>query len=346
MAAKLKDVAKRANVAPNTASTILNHRSNNWASKATVERVFAAARELGYRPNKAAVGLRMGKSHTIGLVIPDLQNPYFCKVADLLERTLEKRGYYLIIESARLDPEREQRCIQSLFERRIDGAFLSLMVPGSFASAFESINRPSVPALLLSGVGHAHVDLDTVEIDYGTGLCEAIGHLFGLGHRRFAFLSAISPNQPTDARTRIFREQLAARGMDQSAAQIVHCGPTPDSARHAFAEFLSSLPSREHPTCVLALNDISALGVIRAAAEFGLEIPRDISVVGVDDMPLARFLPKALTTISCDSETLVESAVEALFARMNGAEIPAPSAVCTLPTRLIVRETTAVALSS
>lgn len=338
----MKDVAALAGVAPNTASTILNRRPNSWASQETVDRVFAAARELDYHPSKAALGIRLGRFNTLGLLIPDLANPYFCQIVDLMNESLDKRNYDLVIETTRLDPKRECRCIESIFRRQIDGAILCLMDPTNLMS-LQKTGAP--PSLLLSGSGYKTVDVDTVMIDYEIGLREAIGHAFGLGHRRFAYLSALAEGQPADTRTAIFHSELAARGITPAQQRMICCGPTPDSAKKAFARQLFTLKPEERPTFIFALNDLSALGVIRAVTEFGIRVPEDISVVGVDDMPLGRFLPKALTTIGCDLRTMVEQAIEMLFARIdyrNEEEHQMKqSVVQTVPTKLIIRETTA-----
>lgn len=342
MRPRLKDVAALAGVAPNTASTILNRRSNNWASQETVNRVFAAARELDYHPSKAALGIRLGRFNTLGLLIPDLANPYFCQIVDLMNESLDRRNYDLVIETTRLDPKRECRSIESIFRRQIDGAILCLMDPTNLVN-LQKKGLP--PSLLLSGSGYKAVDVDTVVIDYEIGLREAIGYAFGLGHRRFAYLSALAEGQPADTRATIFHSELAARGITLAQQRMICCGPTPDSAKDAFARQLFSLKPEERPTCIFALNDLSALGVIRAAAEFGIRVPEDISVVGVDDMPLGRFFPKALTTIGCDLRTLVEQAIEMLFARIDykvkDESQMKQSVVQTVPTKLIIRETTA-----
>src|SRR5688572_10183416 len=121
MKVRLKDVAARAGVAINTASTILNRRPNSWASKETEERVFRAAQELGYKPNRAAVALRSGKFNSIALLIPDLHNPFYCAFADLLEREAEKRNYDLLVESWRTDLDRERHCLEDIVDREVDG---------------------------------------------------------------------------------------------------------------------------------------------------------------------------------------------------------------------------------
>lgn len=121
MKIRLKEVAARAGVAVNTASTILNRRPNSWASKETEARVFKAAEDLGYRPNRAALGLRSGKFHTVALLIPDLHNPFYTAFADLLEVEVEKHGYDLLIESWRTDLDRERHCLSDIIDRQVDG---------------------------------------------------------------------------------------------------------------------------------------------------------------------------------------------------------------------------------
>ena len=143
MRARLKDVAEKAGVAPNTASTILNRRPNSWASKETEERVFAAAKELGYRPSRAALGLRLGSFKTVGLVIPDLHNPVYTTFADLLEQRMREHGYDLIVEHSRTDVNYEKHCLDSILDRQIDAVTYFCQRPpeslGLYLACRESI---------------------------------------------------------------------------------------------------------------------------------------------------------------------------------------------------------------
>lgn len=187
MKARLKDVAARAGVAVNTASTILNRRPNSWASKETSERVFAAAGELGYKPNRAAVALRSGKFNAIGLLIPDLHNPFYTSFADLIEEEADKRGYDVILESWRVNLAREAHCLHDLLDRQIDGiaTFLSdQVVHHDFLSEQFQRRRPIVA---IHNTGGEPLPVDCVLTDFSGGLRAAVEALYSRGHRDTRF---------------------------------------------------------------------------------------------------------------------------------------------------------------
>ena len=143
MRARLIDVAARAGVAPNTASTILNNRPDSWASKETRERVLLAAKELNYRPSKAALGVRLGRYKTIGLVVPDLHNPFYPVLADYLDQAVSAHGYDLILEHSRNDLAAEQHSFRSIIDRQVDGVALIVSDP--------DLHRPFLAGLAVGG---------------------------------------------------------------------------------------------------------------------------------------------------------------------------------------------------
>jgi LacI family transcriptional regulator len=315
MKIRLKDVAARAGVAINTASTILNRRPNSWASKETEERVFRAAQELGYKPNRAAVALRSGKFNSIALLIPDLHNPFYCAFADLLEREAEKRGYDLLVESWRTDLEREKHCLEDIVDREVDGvaAILSDNSPhrGFLAEQFKR-GRPFVA---LSAAGGAALPVDSVQTDFSDGLSDAIDALYELGHRRFGFVCALAKGQADGHRQELFREMLSAKGIGPDGFHFARCDHTIDGAHAAAHELLKVKKGR--PTAIIALNDLAAIAVMRAAAQLQISIPGEVSIVGVDDIPLAQFLPVSLSSIKQPMEQMAEKTCSLLFERIE-----------------------------
>lgn len=336
MKTRLKDVAARAGVAVNTASTILNRRPNSWASKQTEERVFQAAADLGYRPNRAARGLRSGRYHTIALLVPDLHNPFYTAFADLLEVEAEKAGYELLIESWRTDLANERRCLEEMGERQVDGlaAFLSDH-EGYRAFLAEQFERRR-PFVALSVAGGEPLPVDAVLSDFTLGLREAVETLFALGHRRFAFLCALAEGQEDGSRTELFARLLAEKGIPQDGFAFLRCGHSIEAA-HAAAAGLFQRPSAQRPTALIALNDLSAIAAMRAAIEAGLRIPDDLSIVGVDDVPLGRYLPVTLSTVGQPIESMARKTAALLLARIDDAA-SAPREQAVFPTRFIRRE--------
>ncbi len=316
MKIRLKDVAARAGVAVNTASTILNRRPNSWASKATEARVFKAAEELGYRPNRAALGLRSGKFNTVALLIPDLHNPFYTAFADLLEVEVEKLGYDVLIESWRTDLERERRCLSDIIDRQVDGVAAILSDAEAHRPFLSELARRGQPFVALTASAGRALPVDSVISDFTHGLSEAVGALFELGHRHFAFLSALAKGQDDGHRPELFRRLLKAKGITGDRVEFARCNHTLAGAHHA-AQQLLRRPKKSRPTGLLAMNDLSAIGAMRVAAEEGLSIPGDLSVVGVDDIPLSRFLPVSLSTIAQPIEEMARKTAEMLIGRID-----------------------------
>ncbi|MDA7506736.1 LacI family transcriptional regulator [bacterium] len=329
---RLKDVAERAGVAVNTASTILNKRPNSWASKETEERVFAAAKDLGYRPNRAAVALRSGSFKTVGLLVADLDNPYYTHFAQVFGNEIAKKGYDLVIENWQTDLAREKKLLEEVVYRNVDGvvAFVSdLDEHRDFLESQAKIGFPIV-ALAMPGAGPAPVDV--VNPNFSTGLKEAATTLYDLGHRRFSFLAARSKGQRVGGRPSYFKKVVEEFG--DVDAEVVDCGPSIREAREVGRRILDK---DGRPSAVVALNDLAAIGVMRAAKDLGLRVPDDVSVVGIDGIPLGEQLQVSLSTVVQPYDEMVGKAIEFLLERIEGKGNGTPQHA-EFPTRFIRRE--------
>ncbi|MCU0794380.1 MAG: LacI family transcriptional regulator [Akkermansiaceae bacterium] len=310
---RLKDVAERAGVAVNTASTILNRRPNSWASEATIGRVFAAAEELGYRPNRAAVALQRGRFESIGLLVADLTNPYFTHVATVLGEVVERKGFELVIESWRNDLEREKRLLDEFADRNVDGLMVFVSDIDIHREFLGRQAAGGIPVVALAMPGAGEVAVDLVMPNFESGLREAALRLYGDGHRRFAFVAARSPGQRVGKRPALFEEIVAS--LPGASLRVCSCGPTLDAARGVAGELLGL---EERPTAMVALNDFTAIGVMRAAVECGLRVPEDVSVVGIDGIPLGGQLMVSLSTVVQPHAAMIERAFDFLWTRMEG----------------------------
>jgi LacI family transcriptional regulator len=337
---RLKDVAALAGVAVNTASTILNRRPNSWASKATEERVFRAAAELGYKPNRAAQALRVGRFNAIAVVIADLHNPFYSAFADALEDVAGDQGYDVLIETWRNDLRRERRVLDELENRQVDGIAAFLSDPGAHGAYLSMIARQQTPFVVLSNTGEEPLPVDAGLADFEGGLSSALGALLERGHRRIGYISALADGQYAGRRPELFRRLLIERGLGELDFSVVDCAPTVDSARRAAAAMLKG---ERRPTAIVALNDLSAIGVMRAAVDAGLRIPQDISVVGADDIPLGSFLPVSLSTIAQPITEMARFAAGQLIARIEAKDYDPEPLTRIFPTRFIARESIAPA---
>jgi LacI family transcriptional regulator len=329
---RLKDVAEKAGVAVNTASTILNKRPNSWASKATEERVFAAAKELGYRPNRAAVALQSGRFHTIGLLIADMLNPYFTHFASVLGDQLESRGYKLVIENWRTDLEREKKLLEDFVHQNVDGVAAFLSDVGEHREFLENQSKLGFPMVAFGMPGAGEAAVDTVMPNFESGLGEAAKSLHDLGHRRFVFLAAKSEGQRVGKRPALFESIVG--GLEGSSVEVVDCGPTVEEAREVGRTILDCAT---RPTAVVTLNDLTAIGVMRAAKDLKLDVPGDLSVIGIDGVPLSEQLWVSLSTVEQPHEAMIGKAVEFLMARIEGDGDGSPQ-FAEFPTRFVQRE--------
>jgi len=342
---RLKDVAERAGVAVNTASTILNRRPNSWASKETATRVFLAAKELGYRPSKTARALQSGRHHAIGLLIQDLANPFFATLADEIESAVEQRGYDLIIANCRSSLVRETHLFAGMHEMEVDGAIIYLsdneIYRGELANRFTG----DFPLVALgNGVPTKPIPVDCVLSDFTEGLTQTVDALLALGHRRFAFLSALAEGQADGDRPRLFQHLLAERGVPAGDIDVLRCNHSVHSACETIDDFLKSR-TLNRPTALVAMNDLSAIGAMRAALDAGLVIPRDLSIVGVDDVPLCAYLPIPLSSIRQRYRKIAAAAADMLITRIEST--PEDSALprqAIFPTHFIQRESVAAPL--
>lgn len=339
MRARLIDVAARAGVAPNTASTILNNRPDSWASKETRERVLLAAKELDYRPSKAALGVRLGRYNTIGLVMPDLHNPFYPVLADYLDQAVAAHGYDLILEHTRNDLASEQHCFQSILDRQVDGAALIVSDPDLHREYLAKLAQSGPPVVALAAKPSTPLPVDSVVSDFSEGFAQAVEHLLTLGHRRFAFLCALAKGQDDGNRPELFQTLLGERGIAFEDIVFVRCEHEIASAHAAFRGLLRQTRARR-PTALIALNDLSAIGALRAAVDEKLVVPRDLSIVGVDNIPLGEFLPVALTTIAQPIKDMVTRTASLLIQRIEKKSTGRPSQTI-FPTELVVRESTA-----
>lgn len=336
---RLKDVAELAGVAVNTASTILNRRPNSWASKETEARVFKAANELGYRPSKTARALQSGRYHSIGLLIQDLTNPFFSTLADELEAAVEERGYDLIVENCRSSLVRERHLFNDLTDLEVDGMVVWLSDNSAFEDELASAFKGPLPFVALGcGSSSLPIPVDSVVSNFTEGLQQAVDATFELGHRRYAFLSALAEGQADGSRPDLLTRMLAEKGVPRSSIQILRSSHSIDSACETVTSFLKSCGD-ERPTALFAINDLSAIGAMRAAIECGLHVPKDLSIVGVDDVPMASYLPVTLSSIRQRYRKITRAAADLLIARIEGTvEDPTVPTQVIFPTHFVARE--------
>ena len=309
--ASLLEVARRAGVSPSTVSRAMSRP--DLVNDETRARVEATIRELGYRPSRVARRLRVaqGSSDLIGVVIPDLQNPFFADLARGVEDVATRHGYTVLIGNSDESVEKEARYLNAMMAEAVDGIILPPCCEGR--STAVDLARAGVPLVCVDRrLDKARVD--TVVVDNVRGAAEATEHLIGLGHRRIGYLEGKQGVSTTRERLEGYRAALAAHEIVVDPAVVVSGDSRPESGRRLAAKLLD-LPDR--PTALLVGNGMMTLGALEAIHAQGLRIPDELAVVGYDDMPWALALTPALTVVRQPGYELGVRAMELLRQRIR-----------------------------
>ena len=312
--ASLQEVAQVAGVSTSTVSRAITRP--DMVNAETRERVEAAVRTLGYRPSRVARRLRVahGYSDLVGLVIPDLQNPFFADLARGVEDVAARHGYTVLIGNSDENVEKETRYLNAMQAEAVDGIILPPSCEGR--SAAVDLARAGVPLVCVDRrLDKASVD--TVLVDNVRGAAEATEHLIALGHRRIGDLEGKQGVSTTRERLEGYRSALARHGIESDPALVLAGDSRPEGARRLAARLLEA-PDR--PSALLVGNGMMTLGVVEAIHDLGLRIPEDVAVVGYDDMPWARALVPALTVVRQPGHELGSRAMELLRQRIREPE--------------------------
>lgn len=331
---RLRDVADAAGVHPATASRALNEATRGLVNAETARRVIKVAESLGYRPNPIALGLKTSRSGTIGLVLPDLTNPLFPPIARGIENVLEAAGYSTVIVNTDNDPHRERQLIDTLRARQVEGLIVATAL----------LDHPLLSQLRHDGVAMVMVnrradgvDAPSITADDAAGVEQAVRHLTDLGHHRIAHLAGPSTTSTGLVRARAFRSALLEFGLDDNPALVATCTHWNEAAGAAALRAL--LDGVHGVTAVVAGNDLIALGCYAVLAERGIDCPRDMSVVGFNDMPFVDKLNPPLTTVAIPKQEIGAEAARLMLEAVTDP-LRSPRSVL-LPVHLVVRGSTA-----
>jgi LacI family transcriptional regulator len=323
------DVALKANVSIATVSRVANN-SPHKVNQATREKVMRAIRELDYRPNALAKGLLMKKTMTIGIIIPDISNPYYAEIVRGIQDVADTYGYAILLLNTDRNQDRIIKHIYFLREKSADGIIFSggTIHGEKVLSSLKELRERVVV------IGRHKVDFPAVLIDNMGGSIKAIQHLIELNHKRIGFIGG--PDQSTSARERLsgYRHALTQRGYPIDKDLIKKGDLTPKSG-YLLAK---DLIRKKRPTAIFAANDQMAFGAIRAAKESGLKVPDDLSVVGFDNIPFSTYFDPSLTTVEVPMYHMGAAAMEML---VNLISKKNTEKLRWFNTQLLVRDSTA-----
>jgi LacI family transcriptional regulator len=329
------DVARLAGVSRATVSYVLNQQKEGRVpiSDETQQRVREAAKELGYEPDARAQSLRSGSTRTLGLLIPDSQNPHFWQIVSGVSREARNAGYDLLLSSSDLDREQEETSLKVLSQRRVDGLILLVAFT---ALSQEKLDEMAARRLPIVMIGCRDGSFDCIGSNYSDSAAAVMAHLTALGHKRIGFIHGVANLRLGQDRLQAYGNGLRDAGLPYDENLVEHCGASIEDGYNAAIRLLNH-PDR--PTAIIAVNDLLAMGVLRAAADLKLNIPTDLSVVGYDDIPMANYTAPRLTTVHMDAEAIGQGAVKLLLQRLEDRKQPLQTVQ--LPTRMIIRESTA-----
>jgi LacI family transcriptional regulator len=325
----IRDVAERAGVSTTTVSHVINHTRR--VDPGTAARVEAAVDELGYRPNALARSMRRGRTHTVGVVVPDIANPFFGDLARSLEDHMFERGYSAIICNSDGDPAKEARYLDVLLSKKVDG--LVLIAASQPSEGFVHLIERGPPTILVDReLGDVPVSQVMVENRRGGYL--AGRHLIELGHRDIAVIAGPGGLGTSARRLQGFQAALDEAGIDLPESRIYRGDFRAASGRVAMEAWLAAV---DPPTAVFAENDLMAVGALSAAHAADVDVPGQLSVVGFDGIAFGADVTPPLTTVAQSINDVAAAAIELLFERLRDQDA-APRLV-ELPVMLQVRGT-------
>lgn len=306
----IADVAREAGVSAQTVSRALNNKGE--ISPDTRERVLATVERLGYRPNTLARGLVTQKTSTLGLVVPDIANPFFSEVARGAEDAAHDEGYSLLLCNAMENPAREMEALRTLDAQSVDGIILcsSRLSDNDLTSMMGSL-----PAVVLVNRNLPIGSMRCACIDDEAGAYGAVGHLLGSGRRTIAFLAGPAASNSGRRRGLGYRRALAEAGLAADPGLTLECAPDLEGGYEAARQMLAARPQTD---ALLCYNDLVAVGALQALTALGRRVPEEVAVIGFDDILLAALVMPPLTTLRSDRQRLGAEAVRLLVRALDG----------------------------
>jgi LacI family transcriptional regulator len=328
----IKQVAQHAGVSGATVSRVLNHHPK--VDPDLRDRVLASVAALNYQPSAVARSLRRQATRAIGLIVPDNRNAFFAEIARGIEAYCYGASYNVYLCNSADDEAKEIEYCHNLYQQRVAGIIMS--ITGTTAEGIRYLQDRGMPVVLIDR-SSPEVEADNVQCNHYLGACRAMEYLIGLGHRHFGLVIGRPHHPPVRDRLRACIDVLRQHGEELNPALIYETQSYEFEAGYAGARCLLNVAG-ERPTAIFAFNDQMAIGVLRFALEHGIDVPEDLSIVGVDNIPIGSFVTPRLTTVAQPMADLGRTAAELLLDRIGG--MSGGSIQRYLSTELIIREST------
>jgi LacI family transcriptional regulator len=327
MAVTIRDVARASGFSVATVSRVLN--GSGPVKDTTRHRVREVATSLRFSPNVAARSLSTSRTHTLGVLLPDLHGEFFSEVIRGVDQAAQEHGYHVLVSSSHNAPAEISAALVTM-RGRVDG--VAIMSPVIDARTLAAELPPSLPLVLLNCAG-GQGDVDAIDIDNHGGARAMTRHLLSLGRRRIAFVGGPRGNADADARLKGYRDALREAGVAARGEWVIDGDFQQGAGLAAVEQLLATSP---RPDALFAANDAMAIAAMSALREAGLRVPEDVAVTGFDDIPIARYVHPALTTVRVDIAGLGSKAVRTLIHAV-GRKNEHARVRETLATELVVR---------
>ena len=329
----IRAVAALAKVSIATVSRTIN--GSTIVSERLTKRVWQAIRQLNYFPNTHARTLVSGRSRLFGIIVENITNPFFPELIQSFEEIAVAHGYEILVSSSNSNPDLLTGCVRRMLERKVEG--VAVMTFGEEEPVLDQLLTHNIP-MVLAEFRLDNPKTSTILLDYSTGIHAAVHHLAELGHRKIAFLAGPHTLHSAITRENDFRAAMQAAGLAIQKKWIIECDHTPKGGVAGLKQ-LQALATR--PTAIICSNDMTAIGVMRAAYMGDLCVPRTLSVIGLDDIDFAEFTLPPLTTIRLSRVDLARAAFEALRQQAEDPGNPRMKREFLVSTSLVVRGSTA-----
>lgn len=332
MSVTMRDVAERAGVSIKTVSRVVNEQGE--ITEATRQKVLTVIDELSYRPNLLARGLVTQRTHTVGLVIGDITNPFFSEVARGVQDVARTEGYNIFLANTDALPEDERKVLRSMADHAVDGIII-FPSPETETTIGEMASRTLPFVLVNHWLAHDHVGLVTTDLYTGSRL--AVDHLAAKGHEHIGMLAGpnIAVGSNRGRRLQGFRDGLAAHGLPENPDYIQI---SPGTLEGGLSQGLALLTQHPQITAIFTYNDLLAMGALQACRQLGKRVPEECALVGFDDILMASLVHPPLTSVRIDKSTLGQQAMVQLLAMIRTPD--QPPAPITLGIDLVIREST------
>ena len=331
----LNEIAELANVSVATVSRTINRVPT--VDPVLARRVWRVIKQVGYYPNTHARALVSGRSRIFGLMISEIINPFFPEIVQTFTRLSVEHNYEVLLSSLPEDSQMLERAARQMISRRVDG--VAILTFGREELLIDVFSSRNIPVFVVE-VDSPSASVQTVRIDYEHGIRQAVQHLAALGHTRIAFVSGPGHLKTAAKRKTAFQKCMMEIGLPTPLELLAGGDHTMEAGIRAMS-MLARLPAR--PSAVVCSNDMTAIGVMGQAFELSLDVPRNLSVVGFDDIRLAQFMIPPLTTVQMSQTEIAGTAFTALLERVDSECTLSAREVGVIKTNLVLRRSTALA---